>query len=51
MKYYKASNLDRFFGTTKETENGYEIWNVKYWETVFGRFIETSSKRNGKSTI
>jgi len=25
----RASDLDRYFGATQATENGYEIWNME----------------------
>jgi hypothetical protein len=33
---YKASDLDRFFGTTPATEKGYEFWKMDLQEVGWG---------------
>jgi hypothetical protein len=48
---YRASYLDRCFGTTQETENGYDIWNAECYESLQGRFVEKSSKGIGQHLV
>jgi hypothetical protein len=41
----QASDLERCFATTQATENGHEIWNVEYQESLQVRVFEDSIRR------
>jgi hypothetical protein len=41
---HKALELAGFFGMTQTMENRYEIWNMEYEKSLWGRFTDNSSK-------